>query len=472
MLRRRVNASVVLLVLTQHGFSPLPELAYAQEGEQHHESHSAPGEAQQHPPRPGAPESDEHAAEPLRHDATADHARMMKAMVGPLGLSMRQFASGTSWQPATSPMYGHMWLVDDWTLMLHYNVFAGLDVQGTPKGKTAFATANWAMGMAQRTLLGGQLTVRAMFSLEPLAGRRGYPLLLQTGETAYGEPLVDRQHPHDLFMELAMRYNHALGDTLAFELYVAPSGEPALGAPAFPHRISAYADPFAPLGHHWQDSSHISFGVVTVGLYSRQVKLEASWFNGVEPDEQRYGIDLKVPDSYSTRLTVNPTPNWSMQASYGFLAAPEAREPEQSLHRLSASAIYNRRLPGGDNWATTFVWGQNLPSGHAGTNALLAETNFRTGHNVLFSRGEFVQKTAHDFALDGVDEHEVLPVGMLAVGYVREFGPYAKVIPGLGGRIAVNAVDETLGQLYGSRFPVGGIVFVRVRPADMMFMGP
>ena len=34
----------------------------------------------------------------------------------------------------------------------------------------------------------------------------------------------------------------------------------------FMHRPSAADDPFAPLGHHWQDATHEAFGVVTTGL--------------------------------------------------------------------------------------------------------------------------------------------------------------------------------------------------------------
>jgi len=410
------------------------------------------------------------AATPSDGEQVDEHERMMKAMTGPLGVPLQQNASGTAWQPASTPMYGHMTLAGDWSLMLHYLVFGGLDGQGSARGATEWVSTNWLMGMAQHSLLGGQFTARAMFSLEPaILGSDGYPLLLQTGETSGGEPLVDRQHPHDLFMELALKYNRALTNTVALELYAAAAGEPALGPAGFPHRMSAYADPLAPLSHHWQDSTHILFGVLTAGLYTKHVKLEGSWFNGREPDEDRYDFDLRVPDSYSFRVSVNPTANWSGQVSYGFLKEPEfVLEPGESVRRLSASVTHNRRVGEGGNWATTFAWGQNRTEHGAPSNAFLLESNLLFGNNNLFGRAEYVVKSGHDFALEGPSEEDTFPVGALALGYIRDFGPWAGLVPGLGLRGAFNVVPSELEARYGTRFPLGGMVFVRLRPAEMM----
>lgn len=456
---------------------------------------SAPALAQHHPPSASSANDDTVRPEPQGQSAPEDpqrgahgnvsplsdgensaqqqpdhvHARMMEAMRGPLGLPLQQNASGTAWQPASIPMFGHMAMAGEWALMLHYNVFAGLDAQGSEQGATEFISTNWIMGMAQRSLGNGQFTGRVMLSLEPLTvGRDGYPLLLQTGETSGGEPLVDRQHPHDLFMEIALKYNRALTDGFALELYAAPAGEPALGPPGFPHRMSGYDDPLAPLSHHWQDSTHILFGVVTAGLYTRRVKVEGSWFNGREPDENRYNFDFRVPDSYSARLSVNPTRDWSFQASYGFLKEPEfVTEPEVDVHRLSSSATYNWRLQDG-TWATTFAWGQNRNEGESPSNAFLLESNLHFSNNVLFGRAEYVMKSGHDFALEGPQEDETFPVGALALGYVRTFGPWAGLVPGVGVRGAVNVVGAGLESRYGTPLPLGGMVFVRLRPTEMM----
>ncbi len=412
-----------------------------------------------------------HADAPTRHaegPAEDEHTRMQELMTGPLGLSLRRYGSGTGWQPPSTPMFGHMFLLGDWGVMLHYNGFAGLDAQGTEQGETGLVGIGWLMGMARGPLLGGQLTARAMLSPEPfLQGRRGYPLLLQTGETAFGRPLVDRQHPHDLFMELALLYNRALGEDLAFELYVAPSGEPALGPVAYPHRFSAFADPLAPIGHHWQDSSHISFGVLTAGLYNRWLKLELSAFNGVEPDEERLGLELRRPDSFSARLTAIPSESWTLQFAGGFLQAPERREPGESLVRLTATLMHNRRLGPHGSWGTTFVWGQNRSEEAPVSNAFLLESSLWRGQNVFFGRAEFVQKTAHDFDLLALDENLGLPVGSLSLGYVRQFGPFAGVVPGIGIRGSMGLVGNELRSVYGTRFPLGAMLYLWVRPEEM-----
>ena len=411
------------------------------------------------------PPHQEHGRDP----SDAAHARMLRAMTGPLGIPLQQSGSGTAWQPASTPMYGHMGLHGDWAFMFHYLAFAGLSVQGSERGATEASTTNWLMAMAQHPFVGGQLTARAMLSLEPLfLGRDGYALLLQTGETSGGEPLVDRQHPHDLFMEVALKYNRSLSSGLAFELYAAPAGEPALGPAGFPHRVSAYADAFAPLSHHWQDSTHILFGVLTGGLYGRMMKLEASWFNGREPGENRYDIDLRVPDSYSVRLSINPSADWSGQASYGFLREPEfSLEPGEDLRRLSASLTYNRKVAAEGNWATTAAWGQNRGEDGSPSNAFLLESNILVDHNNIFGRAEYVVKSGHDFALEGPAEENEFPVSAVALGYLRNFGPWWRLVPGLGFRAALNVVPSGLEERYGSRFPLGAVVYVRIRPTEM-----
>ncbi len=388
---------------------------------------------------------------------------------GPLELSVHRWGSGTAWQPPSTPMLGHHYVFDRWSVMLHYNAFAGVDAQGTARGDTEFVGIGWIMGMLRGPLLGGQLGARVMLSPEPLVqGRTGYPLLLQTGESAFGRALVDRQHPHDLFMELALTYQRALGDDLAFELYLAPSGEPALGPVAYPHRMSAFANPLAPLGHHWQDSTHIAFGVVTAGIYSRSVKLEASLFNGLEPDEARYGIDLRRLDSGSIRLSATPSDRWALSGSFGYLREPEAREPGHSLVRVSASAMYNEPLGDGANWATSAVLGQNRPEENPATLSLLVESSLWSNRNVFFGRAEFVEKTAHDFDLQSLPATTLLPVSNFVLGYARQFGPYFGVVPAVGVRGSVGIVGETLEARYGTRLPLGGMIYLWVSPEQML----
>jgi hypothetical protein len=394
-------------------------------------------------------------------------------MSGPLGLTMSREGSGTAWQPDSTPVHGHHFMSGDWALMFHYSLFAGFDAQTTPRGARELMSTNWLMFMAQRPLGSGTFDARVMLSGEPftMAGARGYPLLLQSGETADGEALHDRQHPHDLFMEAAVQYRRELTSDLGLELYLAASGEPALGPVAFPHRLSASADPLAALGHHWEDSTHISFGVLTAGVFTRQLKLEASWFNGREPDENRYNFDFRVPDSFAARLSYNPTADLSIQVSYGYLRSPEVLEPDQSLQRVTTSATYNRQVSADTNWATTLVLGRNMPAVDTATTAALLESNFDFGRNSVFGRAELLQKTGHDLVLGAANEDTAFPVGALALGYVRDFGPFAGVTPGIGVRGALNFIPSELQAFYGTALPVGGMVFIRLRPAAMAHGG-
>src|SRR5712691_8044932 len=229
-------------------------------------------------------------ASPLGAQMYMQHPMEMRA--GPLGIPETRMGSGTSWLPDASPMHATHVMLGDWSVMRHGVGFLQYDWQGGSRGSHQAGLVNWAMAAATRPLGSGQLQLRAMLSAEPWTiGRRGYPLLVQSGESYQGTPLHDRQHPHDLFMELAALYERPVPGNLGLSLYLAPVGEPALGPVAFPHRPSAVDDPLAPISHHWQDGTHITFGVVTAGVFTRSVKVEASWSNGREPDENRTNFD-------------------------------------------------------------------------------------------------------------------------------------------------------------------------------------
>lgn len=366
-------------------------------------------------------------------------------------------------------MYGLMVPLGHGGFMFHENVFAGYDWFASDRPGRKFVSVNSAMAMAWHPLGPGELTGRLMLSAEPLTvGKSGYPLVLQSGETADGQPLHDRQHPHDLFMEVAVQYAFPVSDSVGVEVYLAPSGEPALGPTAYPHRISAMSDPLAPIGHHWQDATHISFGVISAGVFTRNIKLEGSWFNGREPDENRWNFDVRLPDSYSGRLSWNPNEHWNAQMSYGYLRSPERLEPEVSVHRVTASGTYNSRMGEEANWATTLVFGENIEDdGHATGSALL-ETNWNLdGHHVAFGRVEYVRKTAHDLALPENESRSSFDVALLGLGYAYYLGPFGALMPAVGARGTVGFVPETLEPVYGSRAPLGAIFFVQLRPRAM-----
>jgi hypothetical protein len=386
----------------------------------------------------------------------------------PLDLPMARDASGTSWQPDASPMHALHGQAGAWTWMTHGALFAGYDVQGSERGRSAFVSQNWLMGMIRRSSPEVELEARVMLSAEPLTvGEAGYPLLLQTGETYRGKPLHDAQHPHDLFMETSLTLTAALSPDVALQVYVAPAGEPALGPVAYSHRVSSASNPLAPIVHHWQDSAHITYGVVTAGVFTRYMKLEGSCFNGREPDEFRYDFDLRVPDSFSGRLTLNPNDSLSMQVSYGFLRSPEASEPDVSVHRATASASLVMALGGNETWATTAACGANLSSGEPATAGYLLESEADFGRDIVFGRIQYVQKTGRDLALAEEDERRRFHLGSLSLGYVREIGSIGPLSAGLGVVGSLDVIGGDLAPYYETRVPLGGMVFVRLRPARM-----
>ena len=301
--------------------------------------------------------------------------------------------------------------------MTHYNAFLAYDDQSGPRGVDQFNSINWFMLMTTRRTGENELSFRGMFSLEPLTTTtKGYPLLFQSGEAYRGQPLIDRQHPHDLFMELSARYRRVITDDTVLSLYVAPSGEPALGPPAFPHRMSAMDNPAAPISHHWLDSTHIAFGVVTLGVARKTWQLEGSWFNGREPDDDRWDIEKPKLDSYSGRFTWNPSPEWSAQVSSGYLKSPEELHPDEQVRRTTASVMHFTKLADGSQLATTFGWGRN--DGDQVTNAFLIEPSYTTEKYTIFARAEYVQKTGEELGLLPTDRK--IGVKQLSLGASRE----------------------------------------------------
>ena len=407
------------------------------------------------------------------------HGQGMMGMEGPLGIPMiREGGSGTSWLPDVAPMYMRHMNAGNWTLMFHGNAFLQYITEEGDRGDDQLASINWVMGMARRKLGGGDLQLRLMMSAEPFTvGKCGYPDLLATGEFCNGNPLHDRQHPHDLFMDLSAGYERAISKSLGVQVYGGPVGEPALGPVAYPHRVSSLANPMAPISHHWLDATHISFGVLTAGIFGRHWKLEGSVFNGREPDEDRYDIDLDALDSYSARLWLLPSERWTFQASVGRLNEVEPAmngQPAENVTRPTASLTYHRPLTEQGVWATTFAFGSNI-EGDQTTNAYLVESSLDLQErNVLYGRAELVEKTAKDLALEGslaADPERVFRVGALAIGYVRELGAIGGFVPGIGGRVSLNFVPAGLEPVYGGRQSVGLAVYLNLRPAPMEMGG-
>ena len=387
-----------------------------------------------------------------------------------IGEILHHDTSGTSAQPNSTSEPMIMLIKGKWTFMFHGVAFLNALQQSGPRGYDKVFSTNWFMPMAQRQIGRGQLTLRTMLSLEPATiTDRFYPLLFQQGETAFGRPINDGQHPHDFIMELAALYDLRLGTNGLLSFYAAPVGDPAMGPTAYAHRASAAEDPVASLGHHLQDSTHIANDVVTGGLTYKIVRLEFSGFHGREPDEFRWDINSGAIDSWSTRLTVQPGRNWSAQYSFAHLTSPEQLHPAEDVQRMTASLMYYRPLRKG-SWASTLVWGRNrvLETGEV-FNGYLAEStiNFATSNHV-WTRIENVDRT-NELLLGkqaeplGFEEAFLARIQAYTLGYDHDFPLIPGLSTALGGQVTLYGKPDFLTPIYGQH-PAGAILFIRVRP--------
>jgi hypothetical protein len=372
-------------------------------------------------------------------------------------------ASGSAWQPASVSGYEWMWMHGGWEWMAHGTIFTDYNQQGGPRGEGKAESVNWGMLMQQHRLGAGTILFREMFSAESLTSPHpGFPELFQTGETYHGEPLVDHQHPHNVFAELAALYTLPLTKKVSWELYGGPSAEPALGPVMYLHRASAAELPMAPLSHHLQDSTHTSFGVVTTGFIIDRVKLEASAFNGHEPNEERWSIQLAALDSWSARAFVAPSRNWAAQYSIGYLVHPEALEPGNQW-RQTVSVEYNRGLAWG-NWATTLIWGRvHKIATDTNLNSYLLEStlNFRRP-NYAFTRLELVDK---DELFPQATVHPAYRIGAYTFGGTRDLVQNRAWQLGVGADVTFYSKPTMLDAAYGQE-PVSFQIFVRMRPGN------
>ena len=376
--------------------------------------------------------------------------------------SANREGSGTAWQPDATPMYMRMLpSLGGFELSLMGTVQAGFVNSGGKRGDKAFFSNSMLMLMGRKEVGRGTIGFHLMTSVDPeINGQYGVPNLFQTGETANGKPLVDRQHPHNLYSELAVSYAHPIAKGLTGYVYGGPVGEPALGNVMFMHRSSGMEVPEAPIGHHWFDSTHISFGVATIGVViESRWKLEASAFNGHEPGENRYQLGPIALNSAAGRLSYNSGREWSFSASHGFLDSPEALSPGVSEHRTTASAAYGHAFANGDSISATATWGQN--NGGSRSNGYLGEATYNRGPNAIFARYEQVEK----------DELANVPAGnykidKLLFGNVHTFLKRDGFDYGFGLYAGVYQFPSSLNPFYG-KSPVTLGVFIRLRPTQM-----
>jgi hypothetical protein len=441
----------------------LPAAALAQR--QHMPGMQMPAQPQ---PQPKGQQTPAPKAEmPMDHSQTGPMAmpamhHVGHAMTGALGsYPMTRESSGTAWQPDASEHAGLMIMSGDWMLMAHGTLNLVYDHQSGPRGDDKTFVSGMLMGMASHKLGDGTAQFRAMLSPDPLMGKSGYPLLLASGETANGvDRLVDRQHPHDLFMELSASVSQNIGANSSVFLYGGLPGEPAFGPPAFMHREAIMDSPEAPISHHWLDSTHISFGVLTGGVVLDRVKLEVSRFNAREPDQHRWNIETGPLDSTAVRLSWNPTRTLALQGSWGKFKDPEQLEPGVNQKRWSASALYANDIAPGWHLAGTLAWGRKTIE-HHDDDAFVAEASVRHSGWTVFGRGEMTEN--RELTADPHAHGPAYRVGKASIGAVRDFRIADHFLIGAGGLVAVNFVPDSIAPLYGGNNPVGAMAFLRLK---------
>jgi len=392
-----------------------------------------------------------------------------------VNLPMNRDGSGTSWQPDASPMFMyHKMLGGDkygmTSLMVHGSFFIRYTAQDITKesnrGGNHFDAPNMMMFMLTHQHPKDIFSVRSMFSLDPFTvGLDGYPLLFQTGESYQGIPLVDRQHPHDLFAELALNYSHSFTKDVDVNTYFGYPGEPALGPSVFMHRLSAMNNPDATLGHHWQDATHITFGVATMGIHYKMVKVEGSIFTGREPDEHRYNFDKPKFDSYSYRINANPNQNFSLQFSQGFIKSPEELFPDENIIRTTASVIHTKLFKHGKFIATSLVWGMNHSTEGDILHSLLLESNLKLAPIAIYMHYEFVQKDAHELQLLEYADNSIFNIYAFTLGLNRILFTQFRTDVSAGVQGTVNFPDKSLEYIYGNH-PLAFEIYLRIAPTS------
>ena len=391
-----------------------------------------------------------------------------------LNLPMSRNGSGTSWLPDASSIYGYMVHTNKWEFMFGGEVFIRYNKQDITnagnRGGEKWDAPDMLMIMGQRKIgEKGLFHFNTMFSTDAIiAGGSGYPLLFQTGESWQGKPLVDRQHPHDLFSELAVSYAYALSKKADLSLYAGYPGEPALGPVTFMHRPSGEFMPDAPIGHHWEDATHITFGVATLGVRYGRFKLEGSSFTGREPDENRYNFDKPLFDSWSGRLSFNPSANWALQLSHGFIKSPESLFPNENVNRTTASAAYVYSITTNKYLAVTAVWGQNVIAYQDASNSALIEATIKLKKLALYTRYEWVQKSSEELNLNPVlfDLQMQYLVNATTIGAGYDLFKIQHVIIAGGGQVSWDHSGNVLNSLYGQN-PISGELYIHIYPELM-----
>ena len=396
-------------------------------------------------------------------------------MTSSMNQSVMNFnGSGTGWLPESSSMFVIHSKVSNWSVMNHGSAYIRYTDQNAnhsdKRGERAYDAPNWFMTMWDRAIKSkNQLRLRGMLSFDPLTeGSDGYPLLFQTGEVFKGKPLIDRQHPHDLFMELSATWFYKLTDQNTLFSYFAYPGEPALGPVTYMHRPSAEMNVDAPLGHHWQDATHITFGVFTLGIILNKLKIDGSIFTGREPDEHRWNFAPPRFDSYSGRVSYRFTPQITAQISSGFLRSPEILHPNINQIRISGSIETSFLTSRNAVISSSIIYGSNIEkengSSHL-TNTILAEIEFLTSRIIPYGRYEFAQRKGEDLGITNAQE-SIFNIHAFTLGSALQVAAFKSFSFFAGAQGTMNVPDKNLRSEYG-KLPLSYEIFIRVRPSTL-----
>ncbi len=311
-------------------------------------------------------------------------------------------------------------------LMLHgYGFFEGITEEGA-RGRTDFSGPNMFMSDLGTSLGDTQyLNLDLMLTTDLwLVPKAGTPELLQIGETqANGQPFIDAQHPHSSpIMGLTLSDTIAIDsdDKSNLKLFVAPRGESTDGPIAFMHRITGMVNPDVPLGHHvGQDVGHISSTVIGESLKLGGFHLEASTFNGTEPDPTQVNLPIATPNSYAFRAIQEISPEAMAMASYASVNDPEPGIVHEN--RYSTSFYTHLPLSGDWTWHNTLVYGGITNMDHAAfLNSTLEEFALMTRKMALFGRVEILQRTPNELAIPGLSNPNTGQwVAALTLGYTH-----------------------------------------------------
>jgi hypothetical protein len=402
------------------------------------------------------------------------------AVTAPL-LTPTNESSGTSWLPMATPMYGIHQPWREWDLRVNGVVF--LDARYEPRDRhrtggpatRQIGSTNWGMVMARRNAGAGRFGVRSMFSAEPwTVSDCGSISFLAAGEVCGGDSIHDRQQPHDFVMELAVDYDRRLRGAWRWQVYAGLAGEPAIGAPGYPHRASALANPIGPVSHHWLESTS-TFGVLTLGVHNQRWKVETSVFNGREPDDSRVDLDLGAFDSVAARVSFLPTERLAVQLSAARLRSAWTDFPfadQDAATRFTASAMYHQPFGGTGIWATTLAVGTDharervaLGVLDATSAAALLESSVTVAQrDTVFGRVEVGGMPAHhlhahEFSL------QVVTIAKVQVGYVRHIRSIKGLQPGVGATFSLSFLPPTLAPRYSGRTAPSGGLFLSLQAA-------